>query len=117
MTYRIRKRISGMRVVMQMIADDRVVAFTTTDESIRGNDSLDPGLYVSTCCIPPDLLNKSNYILHLHFGIPGQKVLCAGRDYLSISVIGGDSGGTLRGEKWPGVVAPKLEWSYRMECD
>ena len=100
-----------------MITADRVVAFTSTDESIRGSKSLEPGLYISTCRIPPDLLNNGNYILHLHFGIPGKMVLCAGRDYLSISVIGGDSGGTSRGEKWPGVVAPKLEWNYRMEVD
>ena len=43
-------------------------------------------------------------------GIFGEKTLCEGRDYLIVNVIGSEACGAFRKEKWPGAVAPKLEW-------
>jgi len=110
--YRVKRPISRMRIVMQLLTDDRVVAFSSTDENVRGENQLNPGTYISRCTIPRGLLNRGRYILAIHAGIPGVRVLSEGKEYLSISIVGEEASGSSRADKWPGVVAPRLEWMH-----
>jgi lipopolysaccharide transport system ATP-binding protein len=69
-----------------------------------------PGVYKIACRIPADLLNAGRYLVNVHLGITGVKVLIPGQEYLAFCVEGSGSHGSLATEKWPGVVAPRLEW-------
>ncbi|MGW8247529.1 MAG: ABC transporter ATP-binding protein [Acidiferrobacterales bacterium] len=113
--YTLHKPVSNMRVVLQLKTDEQIVAFSSTDERSRLEPDLKPGAYSSSCTIPANLLNSGKYHVFVHCGIPGKKVLCEGQDYLIFNVVGGQVGGSYRKEKWPGVVAPKLNWKVHKE--
>lgn len=109
--YEVKQFIRGMRMLIMLFADDGAIAFASTDENIRHKIELNPGSYFSKCTIPSNLLNGGQYTLHVHAGIPNVKVLSMGQDYLRMTITEGNACGALRPEKWPGVVAPKLNWS------
>jgi|CXWL01.1.fsa_nt_gi lipopolysaccharide transport system ATP-binding protein len=108
--YEVKQPVRGMRMIVMLTADDGAIAFASTDESVREKNETAPGHYFSRCTIPPNLLNGGRYALQIHSGIPNVKVLSMGQDYLSMTIIGGTACGTARPEKWPGVVAPRLDW-------
>ncbi|NOG76547.1 MAG: ABC transporter ATP-binding protein, partial [Chloroflexi bacterium] len=104
--------IRGLRWIIQIKTQDGIVAFSTTDHQRRGSIQLEPNLYKTSCTIPPNLLNRDSYYVHIHAGIPGVKVLVQGQDWLSLSTTGGDAHGSFYADsKWAGVVAPKIKWS------
>lgn len=110
--YQIKNQIKGMRLVIQILTQMGVVAFTSTDHSIRVPKLQSAGSYISKCSIPGFLLNNGNYIVRVWSGVPGVKRLLNPGDYLSISITGGASHGSLYKDynNWPGVVCPKLKW-------
>jgi lipopolysaccharide transport system ATP-binding protein len=110
--YKIRKFTRGMRIIMSLVTSDGIIAFASTDHNIRGANELHLGEYISNCQIPGGLLNSGHYLVNVHIGIPGVKVLIQGRKYLSMMVNDAGTHGSIFSEKWPGVVAPSLIWSF-----
>jgi len=111
--YEVFEPLRGMRLSLQFVTQDGVVAFTTTDHHQTGETTLLPGRYVAKCRIPENLLNQGGYMIRVHAGIPGVRVLIEGREYLRAQVVGSGAGGSFYKEKWAGVVAPKLVWSMK----
>jgi lipopolysaccharide transport system ATP-binding protein len=110
--YKIKNQIKGMRLVIQILTQMGVVAFTSTDHNIRDAKHESAGSYISKCSIPGFLLNNGKYIVRVWSGVPGVKRLLNPNDYLSISITGGASHGSLYKDynHWPGAVCPKIEW-------
>jgi lipopolysaccharide transport system ATP-binding protein len=108
--YRILQQVSGMRFVMKLRRATGELVLASTDHLMR-SEPLAPGLYRGVCQIPGSLLNRGKYYVMLHAGIPGQEVLLDGRDWVAFTAKGRTAHGSHYPEKWPGVVAPKLEWA------
>ncbi len=110
LSYNLTLPLRGMRILMQLLTPDGVVAFTTTDFGLRSDEPLLSGSYFSRCIIPPKLLNDGTYIIKIHVGIPGVKVLMEGRPLLGLTIKGRAANSSSHPETWPGVVAPDLKW-------
>ncbi len=109
-TYRVHEPVRGMRLILQLKTQEGVVAFSSTDHKERDITTLMPGMYTARCLIPGGLLNQRKYLVRIHAGIPGVKVLIPGREFLSFVVEGSGTHGSHFEENWPGVVAPELSW-------
>jgi lipopolysaccharide transport system ATP-binding protein len=86
--------------------------FRSTDHDCRDATLLEAGTYVSTCRIPGNLLNLSEYIIRGWAGVPGIRYFLEPVDFMKLSVEGvGNHGSTYSDyQRWPGVVCPKLDW-------
>ena len=113
--FRVKKPVRGMRVVMSLLTTEGVIAFSSTNQNLLNNNELKPDSYITTCVIYGNLLNSARYIMKVHLGIPGVKVLIQGKEYLSFIVEGAGGHGSTFPEKWPGSVAPSLKWGLYAE--
>ncbi len=111
--YKILQKLTGMRLVLQVINSEGIIAFASTDHTSR-DGGFKPGLYSTCCTIPSYLLNTGLYYLRLHAGIPGVKVLIQQQDFLSFYIEKTTQHGSSFNERWPGVVAPKLFWDTQL---
>ncbi|MFQ4137688.1 ABC transporter ATP-binding protein [Nodosilinea sp. PGN35] len=109
-TYKIFNSLRGMRLILQILTSEGVVAFTSTDHNSRVNETIQAGLYTSICTIPANLLNAGMYLVKVGAGIPGVRVLLQGKEFLELTVESSNQHGSHFHERWPGVLAPKLQW-------
>src|SRR5262249_58070183 len=100
----VKKSINGMRAILTLLTGDGIPAFATTNHAALEGYEFMPGIYKMACRIPADLLNSGRYLVNVHFGITGVKVLIQGQEYLAFSVEGSGNHGSVATEKWPGVV-------------
>ncbi|MEQ8463046.1 ABC transporter ATP-binding protein [Coleofasciculus sp. E1-EBD-02] len=107
--YEIFESVRGMRLVVQILSNDGSIAFCSTDYAIRNTETT-PGLYRTVCTIPACLLNSGLHFVKVHAGCPGVKILVECNFLLDFFVEKINHHGPLFSEKWPGVVAPKLDW-------
>jgi lipopolysaccharide transport system ATP-binding protein len=108
--YEIFERIRGMRLVLQILNSEGIVAFTSTDQKDR-NEEYTPGIYRTVAIIPSFLLNYGFYNVKIHAGCPGIKVLVKGQEFLRLFVEKTVHHGSTFPENWPGVIAPRLKWT------
>lgn len=104
---RINPKYKKVRFVMHWITSNGETAFATTHpcELEEGRET-----YNLTAKIPANLLNSTTYYLRLHIGVPGVERLIEPREYAKVYLeTVGQHGSTFK-EKWPGVVAPKIDW-------
>jgi lipopolysaccharide transport system ATP-binding protein len=109
MEYGVAQMLRGMRLVLQFVTSEGIVAFASTDHALR-ETSTQPGVYRTICTIPGKLLNRNHYTVRVSAGIPGVRVLIPGQEIMSFSVVGSGHHGSYFPEVWPGVVAPQLDW-------
>lgn len=112
-TYEILENIRGMRLVIQVLNSEGIVAFASTDHSLREEISHE-GLYKTVCTIPKNLLNCGLYFIKLHAGCPGVRTLIQHQEVLNFSVDISQQHGSTFTEKWPGIFAPKLTWKTEL---
>lgn len=110
-SFRVKKAVRGMRIILSLLTSDGVIAFASTNQNVMDNQELAPNNYVTSCLISADLLNNGNYLVNVHIGIPGVKVLIQGKEYLGFTVEGSGGHGSTFSERWQGVMAPRLTWS------
>lgn len=108
--FEVKKPVSGMRMVLTLLTSEGIPAFASTNHAAIGSYEFVPGGYRTVCRIPADLLNSGRYLVNVHIGLPGVKVLIPGKEYLAFSVEGSGGHGSTATEQWPGVVAPRLNW-------
>ncbi|AEE50736.1 ABC transporter ATP-binding protein [Haliscomenobacter hydrossis] len=111
---RTQESIRGSRIVFQLIGQDEIVVFASTNHNLTSGLSLH-GTYQVQCKIPGNLLNTGAYQVRLHAGIPNQQVLVQPQDYLSLQILNSGVHGSIFQEKWPGIIAPALEWKIQAE--
>lgn len=104
--YKINSKYQGARIVMQLVTISGEIAFATTTECSSNNTCL-------IASIPANLLNSTSYFVRLHIGIPGIERLCEPKEYLKINLEGVGQHGSTFSQKWPGVVAPVINWRSR----
>lgn len=114
--YEILQVLSSVRVVFRLIASDGSVVFTSSDSndsSWEGKNRF-PGIYVSRCEVPGNLLNEGQYTLTVSADIPFIETLFFEENVLSFHVeqTGGVSGRFP--ERWPGVICPMLPWRIEL---
>ncbi len=112
MTYRVLKPLEDMRWVIKVICDDGSIALATTDHTQR-EPGTKPGVYCSTCIIPRKLLNAGRYSLRINAGCPGIKEYVPGQSFIRFQTTRSTDHGSYYAEKWPGAVAPSLEWEQQ----
>jgi lipopolysaccharide transport system ATP-binding protein len=105
--------LPGLRLVLSILTTTGEVAFVSTDQQSRGEHAGLPGLYESRCTIPGGLLNRRHYILRLQATIRGQVMILEPVDVGSFAIEGvSGNEGALWATTWPGVVCPRLGWSF-----
>jgi len=108
----VKRKIRGMRMVLSLLTADNVHIFSSTNHNEISGLEVSCGKLIVTCSIPANLLNVGLYVVKLHVGQPGVKVLLHGKEYLKFSTEGFGGHGSNFSEKWPGIVAPKLDWTH-----
>lgn len=113
--YELLKAVKGMRIILKVQTCEGAVAFTSVNFS--GLDqTLSPGRYRATCTIPGNLLNAGMYILSMRIGLTGVKALVEEREFIKFHIEKIAHYGWILDERWPGVVAPELEWKTEPVC-
>jgi lipopolysaccharide transport system ATP-binding protein len=109
--FHLKEKVRGARIVFQLLNKDGIVVFATTDHNEFGTEWC-KGDHLRLITVPSGLLNKGQYVIKLHAGVPGVGVLIQPKNYLKINLIDSDHGSTFL-EKWPGIIAPKLTWENK----
>lgn len=107
--YEVRQTLSGLRLLLQLMTPEGLVALATTDHDSHA-PKLEPGRYRSTCHLPAQLLNTGLYSVAVGAGIPGVRQLLPIRPRLRFTTTGSPARGSYFPENWPGALCPALEW-------
>jgi lipopolysaccharide transport system ATP-binding protein len=110
--YEVLVDIVGARMVMQLADDSGAIIFSSTNHNLDSERKV-TGFYKTVCVIPSNLLNKGKFNVLIHFGIPGVKVILMAQRFLSFNTLLMGNQGSTFSEIWPGMVAPKLEWTTK----
>jgi lipopolysaccharide transport system ATP-binding protein len=112
--YRLDSDIQHCRVGVILSTPGGVPVFETydaDDERYTGRRS--PGMYVSTCTVPADLLNSGQYIVSVNAGIPPVRSLAYVEGALLVDVRDTGAVGSHLYAARVGVVRPRLHWSVK----
>jgi lipopolysaccharide transport system ATP-binding protein len=112
--YSIKKPIHQLRVSMLLMTSDGTPVISTSDmmSNIK-NDPRPIGKYTSTCSIPPNLLNRIQYVIRVDFEIPGEASLLSGNHVtFDVSELTFNQLGRTRATP-PGSVHPLLDWNVQ----
>jgi lipopolysaccharide transport system ATP-binding protein len=108
--YEVKARLRGARTNLIVSTPEGELAFMSTDHLVRDLEQL-PGRYRTSCTIPGQVLNRRLYTIGVSFEIPGVRVLVPRQERLTVLISGVGNHGSHFPERWPGVVAPRLEWT------
>jgi lipopolysaccharide transport system ATP-binding protein len=111
-TYRVKRRVRGVRFDVQLTTQEGEMAFIATDHLFQ-RDVHEPGLFQTTCVIPGGLLNRRSYSIGVQCDIPGERYLLPMHHYLAILIAGAGNQSSSFPEPWPGVVCPRIQWNVR----
>jgi len=111
-SYRVKRRLRGVRFDVQLTTQEGEMAFVATDHLFQ-RELHEPGLYQTTCIIPGGLLNRRSYSIGVQCDIPGERFLLPMYHYLTIMIAGVGNQSSSFPESWPGVVCPRVEWKVR----
>lgn len=101
--------LKGVRFNLLVRTTSGEDVFTTSSHLIT-KEGIEEGRNVLSLVIPSYLLNERNYVFIVNAGVPGRKVIVPPIDITIVNIISENSGGSDFIEKWPGIVAPKIEW-------
>ncbi|MCE9610754.1 MAG: ABC transporter ATP-binding protein [Chthoniobacter sp.] len=109
-SYRVKRRIAGVRFHLYLHTQEGELAFAATDHLFQP-EAQTPGLYTTTGVIPGRLLNRRSYVLSVGCGIPGERWMVSDREVLAFTVSGAGNQSSHFPETWPGVVCPAMKWT------
>ncbi|WP_296623728.1 ABC transporter ATP-binding protein [Marivirga sp.] len=109
-SYRTTEELHNMRIVLAILAQDDQILFTYSSHSIEPALK-EPGEYVVSFTIQPELFNTGNYKIRLHAGQPGIQLLMKPDIVGSFSVEKFQKSSNYN-PMMPGYFAPELEASY-----
>ncbi|MFW6116195.1 MAG: ABC transporter ATP-binding protein [bacterium] len=111
--YEILSRLPPCRVGVMLATVHGMPVFTAFDaDREEYADSRDPGLFISRCEVPGNLLNPGRFAVSVVAGIRGVKKLARLENVLTVDIenTGGAGAHLGAGRRRPGVIRPKLEW-------
>ena len=105
-----------LRTALRLASAEGVILFTSTDadEDVRIGRDRDPGVYVSRCEIPANLLKRGMYFLSVSSSIPRVMVNFVVDNIISFSV---DRADALLDDNRVGLIAPALSWTIERTTD
>jgi len=107
--YTLKKDLAPFRIKLRLTSLEGI-AFHSDDTT--GNiprESRHAGAYISSCRIPPNLLNAKRYSLVIGADQPSIRILVPFFSALALDVV--DTSGQSRYDRnWPGAVRPLLDW-------
>ncbi len=99
----------GFRVNFSFETMTSEIAFIASSQKITMKDFRN-GEYRLSVVVPKDILNYTKYIVYINIDVPNKKVIVNHMQLANISIEEVEQDNELLIEKWPGAVAPKLEW-------
>ncbi|MEX2393804.1 MAG: ABC transporter ATP-binding protein [Actinomycetota bacterium] len=102
-------------VILRFVNEDGIDVFTSTDQVLQ-DDRLPvaPTSVRTTCHIPGHLLAEGQFSVHVGIvSLRRRELHVREPDAVAFQIVDTDQHESARGEftQWPGVVAPKLDWS------
>ena len=115
MQFAVFRSLRNVRIALRVLSADGTVVFTSSESATSAWDgsTRDPGIYLSRCEIPGNLLNEGHYTLTISMDVPFSEIYFIEDGVLGFAVeqTGGVSG--RYPERWPGVTCPALVWNTR----
>jgi lipopolysaccharide transport system ATP-binding protein len=114
--YEVKKTLPPIRIVVRVTTIDGVILFLSRDNynTVWQERSRSPGIYVSRCEIPPELLNAGCYTVTVSAELPFVKIFFLEEHVLRFSVQRTGGTGAEYSEPWPGIICPSLKWEVKM---
>ena len=113
--YSLKKPVHQLRVSILLMTNDGTVVISSSDMmSDVENNPRQKGSYVSSCSIPPLLLNRMQYVVRVDFEIPRSGNLLSGHyvDF-DVSELTVNQLGRTISPSPPGIVHPLLDWEVK----
>jgi lipopolysaccharide transport system ATP-binding protein len=113
--YSLKKPVHQLRVSILLMTNDGTVVISSSDMmSDVENNPRQKGSYVSSCSIPPLLLNRMQYVVRVDFEIPRSGNLLSGHyvDF-DVSELTVNQLGRTISPAPPGIVHPLLDWEVK----
>ena len=113
--YSLKKPVHQLRVSILLMTSDGTVVISSSDMmSDVENNPRQKGSYVSSCSIPPFLLNKMQYVVRVDFEIPKLGNLLSGYHVaFDVSELTVNQLGRTISPAPPGIVHPLLDWEVK----
>ena len=113
--YSLKKPVHQLRVSILLMTDDGTVVISSSDMmSDVANNPRQTGRYVSSCSIPPLLLNRMQYVVRVDFEIPRTGNLLSGYHVaFDVSELTVNQLGRTISPSPPGIVHPLLNWKVK----
>ncbi|OUT69374.1 MAG: ABC transporter ATP-binding protein, partial [Planctomycetaceae bacterium TMED10] len=114
-SYSLKKPVHQLRVSILLTTNDGTVVISSSDMmSDVENNPRQKGSYVSSCSIPPLLLNRMQYVVRVDFEIPRAGHLLSGYHVdFDVSELTVNQLGRTRRPSPPGIVHPLLDWEVK----
>jgi lipopolysaccharide transport system ATP-binding protein len=114
--YEIFNPIDDLRVTYQVLTQDGVIVFTSSDKDASNHQGIKRGLglYASRCEVPGDFLNAGVYSIAVSCDIPYREIIFREDNVLNFQVERTGGPGGHYSEQWKGVVCPNLNWQIQI---
>jgi len=109
--YIVKQPVRGLRIGFEITTNDGVLLFRAyADDNEREILPVAPGEYVSTCVVPPNLLNEGLHFISLRANIHAVKHIVVLNNLLSFQIVNTEGVNASYGRVRPGVISPQLNW-------
>jgi lipopolysaccharide transport system ATP-binding protein len=109
--YEVTRTLEDFRIGYRLINSDGLVVFASTNTDAYEHTIItEPGIYIASCAVPPDLLTAGQYYLTICSDIPMREMLVLMEKLVSfrVEITGGI--GSQFSDSRPGVIRPHLNW-------
>lgn len=106
---KIDKSYTGARLVVRFLTPSEEVAFASVHYL---EDTLSKQPYQVTAIIPKHIFNVNEYYLSCHVGQPGIAKIIPPKTLVKIKIESLFLNGNTYPEKWPGILAPEINWKH-----
>ncbi|MDD5468536.1 MAG: ABC transporter ATP-binding protein [Anaerolineales bacterium] len=115
--YALNAPLSGLRVGIYLMTSHGELVFTSFDtddqENYRNYAAREAGRYISSCSLPPDLLNEGRYIIGVNASVYRVRRYFQDEHALAFSVDTSGAPGMQWLETRLGLIRPRLEWEIK----
>ena len=114
--YHVFKSFPSVRFSIHLNTVEAILVMATTDADTLSSfgHSREPGVFVSRCWIPRNLLSPTDYLIHLGAYLPTNQLISGAENVSSFKVV--ETSGPIV-PKMHGVVSPLLKWEMEKVRD
>jgi hypothetical protein len=109
--YELPKKLRGLRIGFDLMAQDGTVLWRSFDDDREGMDIRENGLYSAICKIPKNILRPGQYIILVRIGIHNIRWISGDEHTMSFTVANTQGTNKSYVDSYrPGVIMPLLDW-------